>query len=314
MNLEGQTQIQIQNKVFTLGSPVVHADTLDQLLYAFEQMGVTERPIVIINPVQDSLADLPNLLENYIENNMQGKLTQQRVSYLFQGFTDEQIEQWARSQYKLGGELSCDYLLETGRTIRKQSEVKQKLDSVNARCAELWQQHCLNPDSDAGSAEYSNLMYNVIPTLEAELKQITDYLGKIPKNLDNGTRWDIIVEEPTNSAEEPTPEVREVISGEMTGTGKPDIYLMSSSNLIMPLSMAKQLAVSPQNKVYLEQQSIEVPGYKTVPLEYLLALGITLYADGLPIVYTKSGSFRRIGNSSVSPVVNSYWYPKPRYH
>ena len=41
MELTNQSQIQIQNKVFTLGSPVTHADTLEQLMYVFEQHGVT---------------------------------------------------------------------------------------------------------------------------------------------------------------------------------------------------------------------------------------------------------------------------------
>ena len=97
MDLTNQSQIQIQNKIFTLGSPVTHADTLDQLLYVFQQMGVTERPIVIINPVGDALPDLANLLENYIENAMQGAYTTQRTTYLFQDYTDEQIIEWANT-------------------------------------------------------------------------------------------------------------------------------------------------------------------------------------------------------------------------
>lgn len=319
MDLTNQTQIQIQNKIFTLGSPVTHVNTLDKLLYVFQQMGISERPIVIINPVDDSLPDLANLLENYIENAMQGFVATSRPTYLFQGYTDEQILEWANSQYKPGSGTSLDYLIESGKAIREQSRLRCELDRLNSRKEELWRQHCLNPESEAGSAEYSDLSYNQIPRVESELKEVTDCLGRIPRDLDLGSVYtqsaveDVPVENVENPVEIISENVDKHDTGEMVGMRKPDLILSNPSNLLMPLSVAKQIADSPQNQVFREQQSVEVPGYATVPLEYLIALGIQLYADGVPIVFTKSGGFRRIGNSSVNPVVVSYWYPTPRY-
>lgn len=319
MDLTNQTQIQIQNKIFTLGSPVTHADTLDQLLYVFQQMGVTERPIVIINPVGDALPDLANLLENYIENAMQGAYTAQRTTYLFQGYTDEQIIAWANGQYQPGGP-SLDYLIESGKTIREQSRLKCELDQVNSRRDELWRQHCLNPDSNAGSEEYANLTYNVVPQLELAIKNVTEALGNIPRDLDKGSVP--IQQTSVETVESPAEDSREVVENpvdsvdtgsEMSGTGKPDIMFCSSSRLRMPLAIAKQIADKPENQVFKQQQQQTVPGYVTVPIEYLIALGIKLYADGVPVVYTKSGKFRRVGESSVNPVVTSYWYPTPLY-
>lgn len=319
MELTNQSQIQIQNKVFTLGSPVTHADTLEQLMYVFEQQGIEGRPIVVINPVEDSLPDLDKLLENYIENAMQAAYASKKTtSYMFQDATDEDIIQWAVSEYHSNGYQSVDSLIETGKAIREQSQLKRQLDQVNSRRDELWRQHCLHPESNEGSDEYANLSYNVIPQIENSIKEVTERLKTIPKDLDTGfgksliAQIDVVREaKESEIVEENTIEV--INEGVMVGSGKPDVMLMKPSNLIMPLSVAEKLAQSPQNSTFRAQQSKSVPGYVTVPLAYLLALGVTMYADGVPIVYTKTGRFRRIGKSDVSSVVNSYWYPLPRY-
>lgn len=322
MDLTNQTEITIQNKIFTLGSPVTHVNTLDQLLYAFQQMGITERPIVIINPVEDGLENLTELLENYLENAMQGTSQNTRTSYLFKDYTDEQIVEWANTQYQPGG-VSLDYLIETGKAIRSQSQVRCDLDNANSRREALWKQHCINPNSPEGSQEYSEITYKVIPNLEAQLEKITDFMSTIPKDLDNGSVPvnRVVVEkhvetvenhvETPLAVENPVETVENHL--EMSGTGKPDVFMCTPDKLLMPLSVAKQLCDAPNNQVYKKQQEQTVPGYVTVPLEYLIALGISLYADGVPVVYTKSGRFKRVGSSQVSPVVSSYWYPTPRY-
>jgi hypothetical protein len=288
-------------------------------LYAFQQYGVTERPIVIINPVGDSLPDLANLLENYIENAMQGQLVKHQTSYMFQDYTDDDIKKWAESQYKSDNIQTLESLIQTGMAIREQSRLKLRLDQAKARQEALWKQHCLHPDSEEGSAEYSDLTYNQIPQIEQAIQQVTERMSNIPKNLAGSPPQQTIVENPVETVENHDSATVETVENlvesslEMVGTGKPDINIFSSTNLIMPLGVAAQLAQTPQNQVFRDQQSISVPGYTTVPLEYLIALGIPLYADGVPIVFTKSGRFRRIGESSVSPVVSSYWYPMPRY-
>ena len=319
MELTGQTQITIQNKVFTLGSPVTHADTLNQLLTVFQEQGIEGRPIVVINPVEDSLPDLQGLLENYIENAMQGNLVKRRTTYMFQDATDEDILKWAESQYKPGVPITLDYFIETGKAIRAQSQTKVEIDKVKDRLAYLWQQHCLHPESDEGSAEYSDLNFRVLPGLEAHLSEITKCMAEIPKDLDNGSvpsQQQAIVEnpvEPVENHEAPIENVENPVEPVESVSVKPSMFFTDSSNLLMPVSIAKQLADSPQNAVFKQQQQQVVPGCQTVPLEYLIALGIRLYADGVPIVYTKSGEFRRVGDSPIPPVVTDYWYPKPRY-
>lgn len=322
MDLTNQSQITIQNKVFTLGSPVTHADTLEQLLTIFQQQGIESRPIVIINPVEDCLPDFTNLLENYIVNAMQGtSRTRQTTTYMFQDATDEEIEQWAVSQYHAEGYQTVDSLIETGKVIREQSQLKRDLDKANARRDELWRQHCINPESAEGSEEYANLTYNVIPQIQEAIIKVTDKLKLIPNDLKKDTDSQNIqqnVENVETHVESPSVGVENLVESvetnlEMSGTGKPSLELLKSNRLIMPLSVARQLAQNPQNSVFLEQQKQVVPGYNTVPLEYLIALGIPLFADGVPVVFTKTGKFRRIGTSDISPIAHSYWYPQPRF-
>lgn len=325
MDLTNQTQMTIENKIFTLGSPITHADTLSKLLYIFQQEGITGRPIVIINPAADSIPDFNTMLENYIENCMQGMYSDTHTTYMFQDADDETIIAWANQQYVPNSGMTLDYLIETGRTIREQSRLKQDIDSAQSRRNELWRQHCSNPNSDEGSEEYANLSYNVIPGLEAELSKITEYLGSIPKNLDKGTKpisqgeARSVVEngvETVEKAVENTVETVETVveNTVMVGTGNPSLAYTDCSRLIMPLSVAKQVARQPAYQSYVKQQSLTIEGYKTVPIENLIALGVTLHADGVPIVYTKTGTFRRIGDSNISILDNDYWYPKPKYN
>lgn len=321
MDLTGQTELKIQNRIFTLGSPVTHTNTLDQLLHIFQQQGIQERPIVVINPVDESVPDLTNLLENYIANAMQGSRTTQHTSYMFQDASDADIEAWAKVQYKPDGSQTLDYLIETGKVIRDQSKLKVEIDKANNRRAELWQQHCLNPESDTGSDEYAYITYTLIPRLEASLKETTQRLNSIPKDLANKPADTPVenhveaVECEIEAVENPVEvvETQSVSEGDMVGTGKPDSVWFTPSKLLMPLAMAQQLADSPQNQIYKAQQDKIIPGYQPVPLVYLIALGVRLYPDGVPIVFTKSGRFRRIGDCDNAPISNSYWYPTPRY-
>ncbi len=315
MDLTNQTQITIQNKVFTLGSPVTHADTLDQLLFAFQQEGIEGRPIVIINPVDDRIPNLAELLENYIANAMTPVTPEQTVTYMFENATDEVILAWAESQYDPSNpNITFGYFVETGKLIRQQSKIKRDLDNAKARRDFLWKQHCLNPNAQDGSEEYAYITYTAIPGLEAQLNSVTQELGNIPKNLDNGMnppKPEPVVEKPVEPVELQVEQVD--ACEEMIGSGVMDTTWVGTSQMIMPIKIAKQLADSPQYAVFKKQQSTSPWGYVPVPLEYLIAFGVKLYADGVPVVYTKNGRFMRTGSSDRNPLQNEYWYPTPRY-
>ncbi len=81
---------------------------------------------------------------------------------------------------------------------------------------------------------------------------------------------------------------------------------------VMPLRVARQLAYDPRMLMYSKYQK-HVEGYLLVPPEFLIMYGIRMYEPDLPIVFTQSGEFRRIGESDHSPLELSYWYPKPKF-
>ena len=81
---------------------------------------------------------------------------------------------------------------------------------------------------------------------------------------------------------------------------------------VMPLSVARQLIRDPRMSMYSKYQK-PVDGYLLVPPEFLIMYGIRMYEPDLPIVFTQSGEFRRIGKSDHSPFELSYWYPKPKF-
>lgn len=81
---------------------------------------------------------------------------------------------------------------------------------------------------------------------------------------------------------------------------------------VMPLSVARQLIRDSRMSMYSKYQK-PIDGYLLVPPEFLIMYGIRMYEPDLPIVFTQSGEFRRIGESDHSPFELSYWYPKPKF-
>lgn len=81
----------------------------------------------------------------------------------------------------------------------------------------------------------------------------------------------------------------------------------------MPLHVARTCVTHPDYVAYSAYQR-PVEGYTLVPPELLILFGIKMYTPDLPIVFTKLGEFRRVGESSHSEWDLNYWYPKPRYY
>ena len=82
---------------------------------------------------------------------------------------------------------------------------------------------------------------------------------------------------------------------------------------VMPLRVARQLAHNPAMAKYSKYQK-PVDGYLLVPPEFLIMYDVKMHEPDLPIVFTQSGEFRRVGKSDHSPMDLSYWYPKPRFY
>lgn len=84
---------------------------------------------------------------------------------------------------------------------------------------------------------------------------------------------------------------------------------------VMPFSVAAKLIRSSDYARYLTNQTqSRVPGMISVLPEYLLMLGIEVYSTDLPVVFTSSGEFMRVGESDHPFTDVDYWYPKPKFY
>lgn len=90
---------------------------------------------------------------------------------------------------------------------------------------------------------------------------------------------------------------------------------MQPEYIQVPLNAARSMVQAPAYAKLREQQHAVVENgitYQPVPPEYLLALGINIIPDGIPICYTRYGKFKRVGPGDHSPLDYDYWYPKPK--
>lgn len=340
MDLKEEKTFQINNIVYVLGSPVIPVETLEQLAYSLSQHDAGNRPIVIINPQANTVPDFDKMLENYIENYTAGKQRQNvTTSYAFELSSDEEIESLVKQQFQDIQSPDAQQQISIYQTIRRQSQIKHSLANYQEEASELWRQHCINPNATEGSERYAELVYQLMPQAEQELNQVSELLS----HLNSGIR----IQKSFQQSVENTPEQAVSSKPEEEIRAKPDpvIELAQSSEIEnesgsesqvdyenlelkftntclcgewrdaamkqMPETAALNMSQSVNYQKFQAQQSIDVPGYKPVELWVLCQLGIPLYPDGIPIVYTVDGKFQRVGNSDRSVLDTNYWFPRP---
>lgn len=342
MDLKEEKTFQINNIVYVLGSPVIPVETLEQLAYSLSQHDAGNRPIVIINPQANTVPDFDKMLENYIENYTAGKQRQNvTTSYAFELSSDEEIESLVTQQFQDIQSPDAQQQISIYQTIRRQSQIKHSLANYQEEASELWRQHCINPNATEGSERYAELVYQLMPQAEQELNQVSELLS----HLNSGIR----IQKSFQQSVENTPEQAVSSKPEEEIRAKPDpvIELAQSSEIEnesvsesqvdyenlelkftntclcgewrdaamkqMPKTAALNMSQSVNYQKFQAQQSIDVPGYKPVELWVLCQLGIPLYPDGIPIVYTVDGKFQRVGNSDRSVLDTNYWFPRPSF-
>lgn len=340
MDLKEEKTFQINNIVYVLGSPVIPVETLEQLAYSLSQQDAGNRPIVIINPQANTVPDFDKMLENYIENYTAGKQRQNvTTSYAFEMSSDEEIESLVKQQFQDIQSPDAQQQISIYQTIRRQSQIKHNLANYQEEASELWRQHCINPNATDGSERYAELVYQLMPQAEQELNQVSELLS----HLNSGIK----IQKSFQQTVENTPEqtVSSKPEEEIRAEPEPVIELAQSSKIEnesvsesqvdyenleleftntclcgewrdaamkqMPEAAALNMSQSVNYQKFQAQQSIDVPGYKPVELWVLCQLGIPLYPDGIPIVYTVDGKFQRVGNSDRSVLDTNYWFPRP---
>lgn len=338
MDLTQEQTFQIQNKVYCLGNPVVTVETLEALVNAMTACGDATRPIVIINPTAETIPNFDELLENYIEHNLLGNSNQVTTSYMLHAAVDDEIRTLAEEQYRKDG-TPIEYSIEMYTLIREQSTIKSNIDALSAEADALWRAHCANPNSMEGSDRYVEVTTVLLPQAQKALDEITAKIAALPPPVrepipvapqvntesqvqqptipetkpvdDDLPPWDI--DEPdtiekTVSASIPAEQWVDQLSTD--GVSITEKWL-SADKFVMPLSAAKEKAQSQGYVAIRNQQLKQIPGYKSVPLEYLIMLGVPVYPDGTTIVYTRAGEFMRVGEADVSVLNNNFWFPRP---
>lgn len=340
MDLKEEKTFQINNIVYVLGSPVIPVETLEQLAYSLSQQDAGNRPIVIINPQANTVPDFDKMLENYIENYTAGKQRQNvTTSYAFEMSSDEEIESLVKQQFQNIQSPDAQQQISIYQTIRRQSQIKHNLANYQEEASELWRQHCINPNATDGSERYAELVYQLMPQAEQELNRVSELLSHLNSGIKIQKSFQQTVEDTPEQAVSSKPEE------EIRAEPEPVIELAQSSKIEnesvsesqvdyenleleftttclcgewrdaamkqMPEAAALNMSQSVNYQKFQAQQSIDVPGYKPVELWVLCQLGIPLYPDGIPIVYTVDGKFQRVGNSDRSVLDTNYWFPRP---
>jgi tRNA A37 threonylcarbamoyladenosine modification protein TsaB len=340
VDLKEEKTFQINNIVYVLGSPVIPVETLEQLAYSLSQQDAGNRPIVIINPQANTVPDFDKMLENYIENYTAGKQRQNvTTSYAFEMSSDEEIESLVKQQFQNIQSPDAQQQISIYQTIRRQSQIKHNLANYQEEASELWRQHCINPNATDGSERYAELVYQLMPQAEQELNQVSELLSHLNSGIKIQKSFQQTVEDTPEQAVSSKPEE------EIRAEPEPVIELAQSSKIEnesvsesqvdyenleleftttclcgewrdaamkqMPEAAALNMSQSVNYQKFQAQQSIDVPGYKPVELWVLCQLGIPLYPDGIPIVYTVDGKFQRVGNSDRSVLDTNYWFPRP---
>lgn len=325
IDLSRSQQIQVRNNVYVLGNPVVAVPTLEQLVQALDNAGEGQ-PIVIISPEATTIPDLSDRLSQLIQNNRriqpENNTTDDR--YRFMNMSDAELSSFIDTLPNVTDKAATLYIYQG---LRARAQTQYYLDLYVRERDILWSRHCVNPTSNEGVERYMELSNVLIPQMQAEFSRICEELKRLDEeqaksraevqqpvsssvNTVNNTTTQIEIKQSV----EPEP-IEINVSTESTGSNK-DLCTQwkNSAYIKMPLSISTNIANSNAYAVYKQQQTdVEYNGkhYKAVPLEILIHLGIKLYQDGVPVVYTETGRFKRIGNSDVSPLNIKYWYPKP---
>lgn len=335
----------INNQIYILGKPVIDTQTLEQLVYVLDQLGENQ-PVVIINPEASTIPDFNQKLSDLIQLNrrVQPRNMTSDDKYRFKDMTDAQIQDLVRDTCQRNPVLDSHHMLDMYQGLRARAQALFNLETLSKERDALWAAHCANPSSAEGSERYAELTYKLIPQAQEIYNNICKKLQELDQNstrivdnavLERNTEPHPQMQQssvkPNNTNTQPIIASNASVRNEPSNQSSVEIeYTDSISNIkislwgpwnsidcmVMPLNMAKTIVDSPGYAGLREQQRdvvYEGVPYKAVEPEYLIALGIDVVPDGLPIVYTDIGTFKRVGKSE-QPINNvNYWYPRPKY-
>lgn len=335
----------INNQVYILGKPIINAQTLDQLVYILDQLGESQ-PVVIINPEATTIPDFDQKLSNLIQNNrqMQPINVTTEDKYRFKDMSDAELEAYVRTECATSGQ-DYNITLYTYQGLRVRAQKLYALEQLCYERDDLWAAHCANPQSPEGSERYAQLTSELIPKAQAEYDLVVKQLQawdeervkqqKVapkpvpPARVESETQLQQssvnntihnTIEVTANVAAKPKSEPEVVDNGLQVANVDSDVEQapwspwLAPEYIKIPLSVAKSLAESAQYvNLRTQQRDVVFEGvtWRAVQPFYLLALGIDLVNDGIPVCYTPYGTFCRVGKTNVPANNLRYWRPEP---
>jgi len=342
--LQHGTTIEINNNFYKFNGSVTTEDSFEAMINTLRNRPVQNDILVVVPGVS---AEIEQLISNYILNQIyekpknSAKLVSERT---LDNVSDEELQKLSKGN----NALNALWFL-----LRKQAQYRIDTTQLETELAVLTAKRnngtITQEEFERGNLIYTTLLpekQTEMSSIEAEISEQQQYLLKLSKReLSQAARYpDQSWAHPSELTDSDIPatvddvdEILNQFSQESekhsdSATTSVDVVESVKSNTasvtfpieqitpawrdvqyrLMPLQVARQLVCNPAMAKYSKYQQ-PVDGYTIVPPEYLIMFGIEMYEPDLPIVYTASGEFKRVGESDHSPLELSYWYPKPKF-
>lgn len=342
--LQHGTTIEINNNFYKFTGSVTTEDSFEAMINTLRNRPVQNDILVVVPGVS---AEIEQLISNYILNqiyvkpNDSAKLVSERT---LDKASDEELQKLSKGN----NALNALWFL-----LRKQAQYRTDTAQLEAELAVLTAKRnsgaITQDEFERGNLIYTTLLpekQTELSSIETEISEQQQQLLKLSKReLSQAASYpDQSWTSPFEVTESDTPATAEDIDKILNQFSQEaenhsdsvvtpvDVIESVKSNTesvmfpienmtpawrdvqyrLMPLQVACQLVRNPAMAKYSKYQQ-PVDGYTIVPAEYLIMFGIEMYEPDLPIVYTASGEFKRVGKSDHSPLELSYWYPKPKF-
>lgn len=331
--------ININNQLYCFDKPIICVDTFTQLISQLSHYSANTTIVAVIPNGADNTGELSQLVSNYIVNNLHATPTTNKMmtTHTLDNLSAQEITSLSRGDT----ELETIWYL-----THKYATYAAELQSLDNEMAVLTRKRDANTASDEEMARGYYLYNTLLPKIRemqdrafAELteaqKTFTQLIVEKQASMSTQKTEPVTVQnmeiEPTspveNTSAAPVSEQADAITPEPVSTDTPANNATAPINLVtrkwrlprycsMSLLEARTLLEqSPYYQHYKTHQRQTIAGYTLVPPEYLLMFGIRVYPQDLPIVFTPSGEFMRLGESDHSKFDRDYWFPHPkRYH
>lgn len=334
--------IKIGDNVVWFGSVANHVTTFNKLIAILKQY--PGYPCVIFSPEFEKHPEYANMISNYICKKTFPDVTQTPTYKRL--VTEETLTEFSQQCKLVNASELTEFML-----VDKRKAILTQLNALEVELHELTIKRANNTltqeECDRGDDLYVNLIPKLKKQFEHATKELADFItnrtesykaantvesndsitvsasttapnsdkANVTETVNTTTVSNLISEPVLTKTDTPvddkwtllglTPQTPHICSCREVAANWRDSHLF-----FMPWSIAVQMASSPAYAQYKVQQT-DCNGFVAVPLEYLLVYNIQLYADGLPIVFTSSGEFMRIGNNGHDSIDEDYWYPKP---